>query len=46
MVDMAHLFKLFPKEGKKINLRIPKDTMPKSLKRKDCMELLNKKSNS
>ena len=35
-----------PKEGKKINLRIPKDTMPKSLKREDCMQLLNKKSNS
>ncbi len=35
-----------PKEGKKINLRIPKDTMPKSLKREDCLQLLNKKSNS
>ena len=34
------------KEGKKINLRIPKDIMPKSLKREDCMQLLNKKSNS
>ena len=34
------------KEGKKINLRLPKDTMPKSLKREDCMQLLNKKSNS
>ena len=37
---------VIPKEGKKINLRIPKDTMPKSLKREDCMQLLNKKSNS
>ena len=35
-----------PKEGKKINLRIPKDTAPKSLKREDCIQLLNKKSNS
>ena len=34
------------KEGKKINLRIPKDTEPKSLKREDCVQLLNKKSNS
>ena len=34
------------KKGKKINLRIPKDTEPKSLKRKDCIQLLNKKSNS
>ena len=25
---------VIPKEGKKINLRIPKDTVPKSLKRK------------
>ena len=35
-----------PKDGKKINLRIPKDTVPKSLKREDCIQLLNKKSNS
>ena len=35
-----------PKDGKKINLRIPKDTLPKSLKREDCIQLLNKKSNS
>ena len=35
-----------PKKGKKINLRIPKDTEPKSLKREDCIQLLNKKSNS
>ena len=34
------------KEGKKINLRIPKDTVPKSLKREDCLQLLNKKSKS
>ncbi len=35
-----------PKEGKKINLRIPKDIDPKSLNREDCIQLLNKKSNS
>jgi len=35
-----------PKDGKKINLRIPKDTLPKSLKKEDCIQLLNKKLNS
>tara|TARA_B100000902_G_scaffold59619_1_gene66669 strand:+ start:6906 stop:9221 length:2316 start_codon:yes stop_codon:yes gene_type:complete len=29
-----------PKEGKKINLKIPKDIEPKSLNREDCLSLL------
>ena len=29
-----------PEKGKKINLKIPKDTEPKSLKREDCLTLL------
>lgn len=31
-----------PKEGKKINLKIPKDIEPKSLNREDCLSLLKK----
>ena len=29
-----------PEKGKKINLKIPKDTEPKSLSREDCLSLL------
>ena len=32
--------------GKKINLKIPKETEPKSLSREDCLEMLRKKTKS
>ncbi len=31
-----------PKKGKKINIKIPKDSNPKSLTRDDCISLMNK----